>query len=701
MTETWITRDRLYLALIMCLAGFLNAYAIWDEGYSNNYYSAAVKSMLTSFHNFFFNSFDAGGFVTVDKPPLGLWIQALSATVFGFQGWSLILPQVLATLISTAIIYHLVSRKFGNPAGLISALVFTLTPIVVAISRTNNLDAILVLLLLVAAWALMLAVERGSLRLLLLSVTMVGLGFNVKMLQAFGIVPAIFVIYLLSSAIKPSRRIVHLSIAVVALLTVSLSWALVVDLTPADQRPYVGGSETNSVIELALGYNGLQRILPGGTAMGVGPLPADARGGQSGGNSPAFAGPGGTGEMSSSIRQSTPPGGMGAGPGNEGGSAGVFRLFNQQMAGQISWLLPLAIIGFFSSVLILNKLTDPTKNDKLRSLGFWFLWMLPMLVYFSIAGFFHRYYLITLAPAIAALCGIGVTQMWEEYRSRGKYSLFLPVALISTVATEACILARYPGYNVLLLPPVCMISVTSAAMLILARIDSENVLNRALKSLAAIGLAALLIAPALWSLTPIIYGTQAVIPYAGPELSYGMNMPGVNASNRDAGSGFAMMFGGTSTSGLVNYLLDNTENERFLVAVPSSMSATEIILETGKPVMAVGGFGGGDRILTVEKLEQMVADGEIRYYLNMGMPGSFTGMPGQAIADNSTGPSRESGFTGMPGNGQAEIVEWVTEHGTVVPESEWMDTDTLETIDRTGMPRMENGFTLYDLKEGV
>lgn len=186
----------------MALTGFLNFYAIGNEGYGNQYYSAAVKSMLTSWHNFFFASFDAGGYVTVDKPALGLWLQAISAYIFGFHGWSLILPEALSAVAAVAIIYHLVQRYFGKIAGIASALILGLTPVFIAASRTNNLDASLIMVLLLSVWALIAATEKGDFKLLLLSVTLVGLGFNIKMLQAFMVLPAVYLVYFFTSPLK-------------------------------------------------------------------------------------------------------------------------------------------------------------------------------------------------------------------------------------------------------------------------------------------------------------------------------------------------------------------------------------------------------------------------------------------------------------------------------------------------------------------
>lgn len=665
---TW---DRIFLALILGLTSFLTFYNAGKEGFSNTYYAAAVQSMLTSFHNFFFASFDAGGYVSVDKPPLGLWIQALSAAMLGFHGWSLILPQAVAAVISTALIYHLVQRTFGKPAGLVAALAYSLTPIAVAVSRTNNFDAVVVLLLLLGAWAVLVAAEKGSPKLLLVSVALVGLGFNVKMLQAFMVLPAFYLVYLLSPANKMSKKLAHLCMATMVLLVISFSWAVAVDMTPASDRPYVGSSQTNSVIELAFGYNGIQRVLPGGSPMGAA-VPGGA-GMRDGEGLPEML-PGGPENL---------PGGMPAmpsgfmGPGGEGGSAGIFRLFNQQMAGQISWLLPLAILGFTAALLVLRKEDNYCK--KLLSLCLWGMWMLPMLVYFSIAGFFHRYYLIMLAPAITALCGIGITTMWYEYKNRGRRWYLLPASFLVTAAAESFIVSRYPAWSFWLVPAICGACLVPAAVLAYAYYDDKNPLKRLSKPAVVCGVAALLVAPALWSLTPLIYHSEAQIPYAGPELA--------KTGMMDMGHGMGL----TDSPGLKGFLLNNTKNEKFLVAVPNAMAATGLILDTGKPVMAVGGFIGSDPILTADKLAGMVADGELRYYLMMDMPG-----PSQfpSIGNNSTAAIPH--FGGMMGNSQ--VTDWVKAHGKPVPESEWNGGQAASPANAMGFGPGRGTFELYDLK---
>src|SRR5215212_9519875 len=284
----------LALAAILVLSAFLNLYGLTSEGYPNSYYAAAVKNMLTSWHNFFFVSFDAG-FVSVDKPPLGLWIQAASAWIFGFNALTLVLPEAIAGVLSVAVLYHLVRRTFGPLAGLFSALALAVTPIIVVTSRNKTMDMLVVLFVLLAAWAFIAAAERGSLGLLLLGAVIVGLGFNTKTLQAFLVLPAFYLLYLLAARTAWRRRFLHLGLATAVLLAVSLSWVAAVDLTPSDQRPYVGGSEGDSALNLAFGYNGVERLLgrsdgpggpPGGGEPGGGKAAEqsfDAKGGDQGG----------------------------------------------------------------------------------------------------------------------------------------------------------------------------------------------------------------------------------------------------------------------------------------------------------------------------------------------------------------------------------------------------------------------------------
>jgi 4-amino-4-deoxy-L-arabinose transferase-like glycosyltransferase len=274
----------LALAAILLLGGFLRFYQLGATSIGNTYYAAAVKSMLTSWHNFFFVAFEPGGSVTVDKPPLGFWIQAISAYFLGVNGFALAFPQALAGTLSIPLLYHLVQRHFGLWAGLAAALALAITPVTIATERNNTIDSLLVFTLLLAAWAFVLAAEKGQLRYLLLGAALVGLGFNIKMLQAIMPLPAFYALYFFAARLPWWKRIIHLTAATLVLLVVSLAWVVAVDLIPSDQRPYIGSSTDNTVLELIIGHNGLSRL--GWNARGP---RNDGTGGNSGGpqNAPA------------------------------------------------------------------------------------------------------------------------------------------------------------------------------------------------------------------------------------------------------------------------------------------------------------------------------------------------------------------------------------------------------------------------------
>ncbi len=246
--------------LILLASAFLNMYNIWNDDTVNPYYTAAVTSMLQSFHNFFYASFDATGFITVDKPPVTYQIQTISALIFGMHGWSVILPQALAGVGSVLFMYLLIKPTFGKTAARIASFVMACTPIAVAVARTNNVDALLVFFLLFATWLLFKAIRKGRLIWLLAAFFVVGAGFNTKMLQAYMILPAFLLFYMIAANTTIKKKIISLVSALAVLATVSLSWPLIVDNIPAGKRPYVGSDQTNSVLELAFGYNGIQRL---------------------------------------------------------------------------------------------------------------------------------------------------------------------------------------------------------------------------------------------------------------------------------------------------------------------------------------------------------------------------------------------------------------------------------------------------------
>ena len=644
------------LSAIILLVFFLYFFRIGQEGYSNPYYSAAVKSMLTGWHNFFFVSFDSQGYVSVDKPPLGLWIQTLSAFIFGFKGWALILPQFLSAVISIIVLYIIVKRTFGELAGLIASFALAVSPVLVAVSRTNNLDSIVIMFILLATWCLIIASERASLKYLILSVFFIGLAFNVKMFQAFMVLPAFYIAYFFFTSLEFKKKIKHLAIATFLLFIISFSWALAVDFTPTDERPYTGGSRGNSVIELIVGYNGLMRVLPPPPgAMNSGPPPMNG-GNQPPGGLPPFDGgnpPPGTinGKPPPMNGGNQPPPG-GPNPMHEVGRPGMFRLFSRQLAGQIIWLFPLALISIF----VLLKVKEFEVNKK-RQIILWAIWLVTMFIYFSISGFFHRYYLAMMAPPIAALTGAGLFEMGSVYFSKENSSL--PYLLAITGIFQGFILTEYSGWAI----PGAFIALLS----FMGAICALNIKNTARKkAFLVFSISILFLAPFIWSMTPVIYGTDPRLPYAGPELS------------REENKIKPPFMEEIDNKKLIRFLKKNKTDEKFILAVPSSNFACDIILETDEAVMAIGGFAGADRILTIERLENMVNQKEIRFFL---------------LAETPEMPEMPIPSFGNKGVTLKEVSQWVKDHGKLVPAGEWKASSADNKVPERG-PQVK----LYDLE---
>ena len=482
-----LIRTRWYiLALsgIILLSFLLNFYAISQIGYGNAYYAAAVKSMLQSWHNFFYVSYDPAGMVSVDKPPLGLWTQCLFVLAFGYRGWAMLLPQALAGTASCGMLYLLTAKHFGRPAGLLSALVFALTPAVVVASRNNTMDMQLILALLIAVWLLFKSLETAKWRYLFLAGAMIGVGFNIKMLQAFMILPSAALVYLLCAKKKLGRRFFSGMIAVVIMLALSFAWVAAVDLTPASQRPYVGSSTNNTEMELIIGHNGMERIGslwsassrrggfggnsgggPGGNLGGTQNREdgQDGKGNQrfSGGNRGDDAGvgrPNRGAQASGGQNGNSNPGNSGmrtgnrsmGGTGNDIGTAGLLRLWQTSMLGQASWLI---VPALFCILACVRKFSVKKITLRQGIFLFWTSWFIFMAAFFSYASFFHRYYLCMLAPGIASVVGIGFPEMYHAFRRRdGWRRWILPTCLVVSDAVAASYVWSYTQLRCWLFP---------------------------------------------------------------------------------------------------------------------------------------------------------------------------------------------------------------------------------------------------------
>lgn len=700
MRESRIRQIDPILALLAILAAGLSLYNINQSGDLNSYYAAAITSMVQSWHNFFFNAYDPGGFITIDKPPVAFWLQAISAKIFGIHSWSLALPSALGLTGSVILLYLMIKPHFGLAAARISALILALTPIAVAVSRTNNADSTLVFFLMLAAYILLKSVRSGKLLTLCIAFGLVGVGFNTKMLQAFMVLPAFYLLYWLARKGQWKQKVLHLLTASVLMGMISLSWAVIVDLTPASERPYVGSSGTsNSVIELALGYNGISRLTGdsgSGGGSGGGNMPSGAPGGRSSssdtsavtsesgssttakastdtsnatatttsdqttitttssdtsstsasttsGNAPPQGGFGGGGNDGGGRSGGGGMSGSGGGGSNDAGDAGILRLFSTENAGQIAWFLPLALLS--ALMLWLQR------REQRHTILFWAAWLAPMIIFFSIAGHIHRYYFIMMAPAIAALTGAGIAHLWQNIHKR-----WLAIFMAVGIATGL--------YITISLDQVVLGIITAIIGVIALVIALRN--NQMMKKISlTLALVALLAAPVYWSMTPAIYGGNSVQPAAGPELA--------TSSGRSNST--------TIDAGLITYLQQNNTGEKYLVATTSSQTATPIILATGSPVIAWGGFKGSDTALTTTQLEAMVTNGELKYVI----------------------------LGGGMGSGSSDLTTWVQEHGTEISESEWSSTSTDSTTstdtDTQGSQRGGGGggpssqLTLYELNK--
>ncbi|WP_342774575.1 glycosyltransferase family 39 protein [Paenibacillus piri] len=642
-------KERIPLFLILLLSAFLNMYNIWTDEYANTYYTTAVASMLHNFHNFFFASLDPAGSVTVDKPPVVFWIQTASAYLFGLHGWSVILPQALAGVGSVLLLYRLVKPTFGLAAVRISALAMACTPIAAAVSRTNNIDSMLVFTLLLSTWLLFRGIQRNSIWSLLGAFSMIGVAFNMKMLQAYMVLPAFYLFYLVAAKASWKKKIALLSSATAVMLAISVSWAVVVDSIPKDQRPYISSSQTNSVLELAFGYNGVSRLTGNQGPGGGGGMPGRNGGGSvaasrnsainedgggtmfdrndGGGTASKQAndaaavdggnrldttatpnGNGNSGQYNSTIPggdQGQPPtmngnGGPGA-PGGFGGGGGAFgtgqkgplRLFQSELSGQASWLIPFAGI---SIIAIFAGWRRRNFTPKHKETLFWLAWLLPAMVFFSIAGFFHHYYLIMLAPPIAALVGAGWKQLWDAYRLRqGWKTWLLPAAIFATSIFEWYIMHPYDD----VIGSVWSAGIAAGGIIIsLLLLLWKRKHNKLARTLALAGMLVLFVGPLYWAATPITYGLNSMLPQAGPGIANGRGGvatemgPGRTAAMGEASDTKRTPTMGTGGPGMESQQIDETtlkflrshNTGTYLFATSDYSTAAPYIIKSGESV---------------------------------------------------------------------------------------------------------------------
>lgn len=613
--------QRWVLPLVLVATGALYAWGALQNGMANSYYAAAVQAASQDWTAWLFGSLDAANYVSIDKPPLATMLMGLSARIFGFHSLSMLLPSVLAGVGSVWLLYAAVKRQFGWGSATSAAVTLALTPVAALMFGFNNPDAILTLMLIASAYSFLRALE-GTRPYLWMGVAalLTGLAFNTKMLQGLMVLPAMLVVYLACAQPPVVVRLVHMLYAGVVTALGTLWWSVLVWLTPAANRPWVGSTNNNNIWSLIFGYNGLGRLLGGGAG----------HGGPGGATPPAAAQ-----SMSQAVGHMAPPamaGGGGHGPGGAGfgGETGLLRIFNSDFGPNIAWLLVLAVVGGGLMLWILRK--APRNHRGRAAVIFWLLWLLTHTVIFSItSGVIHPYYVVVMAPAVAALVGISVPFLWGAYTRRKAYAWLLP-AVVGITALVAAIIIGYAGTMAWLMWLVLGLGLVAATGLTINLYNPQLWLQR----LAAGGaILACVLAPITYTVATVNQTHTGSIPTAGPSAT------AMKGSNNEQA---------TAEASLVTYLLKNRAGATWLAATASANESAALQLTSGQPVMAVGGFNGSDTPLTLSQFKQLVREGKVKYY-----------------AASSKGPG--GGYTGRmqggPG-GNNEISQWVQRHGTVV-----------------------------------
>jgi 4-amino-4-deoxy-L-arabinose transferase-like glycosyltransferase len=614
----WL-RGRVELLVLVAAGGALNLWGLSINGWANTYYSAAVRSMTTSWHDFLFASLDRSGLMTVDKPPLSLWVEAFSARIFGFHPLSLLVPQALMGVGAIALAYDLVRRRFGRAAGFVAGLALATTPVVVAVSRHNNPDELLALCSVAALWCALRAFETRRTRWLVLSGICVGLGFETKMGVALMVVPGIAAAWMWTAPRRRLRALRQLMAGGAAMLIVGGAWPLLVTLTPAADRPWISGTSDNSILSLIFGYNGVGRIS-----------------GQSGG--PQAFGGGGT---------------------MFGGPTGLFRLLQSGLGDQAGWLLGAALVSGLGLLAVTRLRRGDPRSGWLIAVGGAFL---TTAVVFSFAqGIFHPYYVSLLAPFAAALVGAGVGLAL----ARGKAARVVgPLAILATVVTELVILGELSGRLSWAKPLILIVALPAAVALIFSLRPRLRV------ALLATSLAALLAAPATWAAETIGHATNGTFPTGGPVSasvggpggggggfggpSGGFAGPSGGAAGRfpsrsaragggpqglggppspppgagGASSGSGVPNGGPPSAGaaggpgggfgagsaslqaVIRYAASRGGGT---IAVASQSTAAEAIISSNATVAGIGGFSGRESSVSVSWLASEVAAGHLRW----------------------------------------------------------------------------------------
>lgn len=636
----WTTTlaTRLSLAALLVATALAYLWNLSGNGWGNSFYAAAIQAGSQSLKAMFFGSSDMANSITVDKPPAFLWIPALSVRIFGLNSWAMLVPEVLMGVASVALLYATTRRYFGHWAGILAGAVLASTPVAALMFRFNNPEALLVLLMIGAAWAAMRAVEDGRTRWLVACGAFVGFGFLTKLMAVLLIVPGLAIAYLLFGPYGWGKRLLQLVAALAALVVSAGWWIVIVELWPASSRPYIGGSTTNSILELTLGYNGLGRL---------------------NGNERGSVGPGAGGDF----------GGMHRG-GPMGGNTGLLRMFEPAQGGQIAWLIPAALIVTVAGLLLLR---NRSRRDPQRAfLSVWALWLIVTMGVFSfMQGIFHSYYTAALAPAVAALVAAGATLLWRA-RHELWARIVAAVAVWSTAAWGFALLDRSPEFAPWLRWAVLAVGVIAGIAFLPTR-------RSAALAAATLAIVAGLAGPLSYTMHTLGNAKSGSIISAGPDVAGGfpggfgggrhggMGGPGgvggaggmgmavggaggqggsagpgggqfgpggpgqggmsMRGGGAQGGRGGGLLWGSDPTAAIVTTLNQNANRYTWVAASVGSMTASGYQLATNHSVMPIGGFNGTDASPTLAQFKSLVTQGKIHYFIASGR-GSMMGGSG-------------------------------------------------------------------------
>ncbi len=579
------------------------------EGSVHTFYTPAAVSMSKNWHNFFYGAYDPSGYITVDKIPGSMWPAALGIKLFGQSTWAVLVPEALASALTVFVLYRAVTHWLGEQAGLLAAATYAATPVVAAVAQVNVPDTWLALFLSLGALWGMKALRTGSQKDLIISGLWLAAGFQIKMLQGWLVWPGIIVAFLMCAPGSLWPRVRKLFVAGVVSLAVSLTWILLVTLTPEGNRPFVGGSDGNSAWEMVFGYNGLGRF-------------------------------GWWGGRSFSVPM--------------GGPSGIERMFNSALYGQIAWLLPLAFICIAYGIVATWR--RPRVDVERAGFILWGLWLVVHFVVFSYADGIHTFYVVAMAPAISALVGAGLWKAFGLVQS-GRGSIFAPLVAAQTMWT-LLLLHRTTNFQSWLTPVVLVLGVGGAVALVLNEMTPRVVVQR-IAALCVLG--SIFAAPLVWSLSTL-GSTSSINPSAGPVTGQvgpgGMGMGGPGGPTGPGGNQSTSMKGSDTARAEVAWLKKhNAPDVRFQIAVSTSNGATDLIYAGIDSVIPMGGWNGSDPTPTANELEHLVVSKQLRYVF---------------LGDEGMGGGPGGGMGGASGAGataSAERTEWVTKNCTLVQDA--------------------------------